>query len=70
MRFLRDVYVNIHKPDTVPGKAQFAAVFKKCKLGDSSFTPEQFKPGSSGEKALLDEFRKMTKIPEYNKNLD
>jgi hypothetical protein len=52
MRFLPVAYREHGIPNSVPSIGFFENLFSRIELRDSDFTPEQFKPGSSGE-ALL-----------------
>jgi DGQHR domain-containing protein len=53
MRFLRAAYVHFGKPATVVDASAFLSIFDRMKLGDDSFVPEKFVPGSSGESELF-----------------
>jgi hypothetical protein len=52
MRFLPVAYRDFGVQDSVPPMGFFELLFSKVDLRDSDFTPERFKPGSSGEAAL------------------
>lgn len=54
MKFLRPAYRHLTNPGLKPTKAQFAEIFRQVRLKDSDFTTDNFKPGSSGVKALLE----------------
>ena len=45
--------------------AEFKFIFDKVKLSDSDFTPEEFRPGSSGQSQLFKKFVHDTKIDEH-----
>jgi len=64
MRFLPLAYLNLVEVDAVPTKEQFAALFKKIELKDEDFTPENFKPGTSGQAALYNKLTLDTRINE------
>lgn len=53
MRFLPIAYLSLGGLDTVVTQDAFASVFAKVKLDDDSFTPEEFKPGTSGQAELF-----------------
>lgn len=57
MRFLRELYLASDKSEPLP-KKYFANCVEGIDLGDDDFTTEEFKPGSSGESALLEVFMK------------
>jgi hypothetical protein len=50
--------------DRVPPSAWFDELFKAVNLADKEFNPDNFKPGTSGESALLRQLMASTKIPE------
>ena len=52
MRFLRDVYAQFDKKEDVITKDEYFEVLKRINLKDKDFTPENYKPGSSGEGEL------------------
>ena len=52
MRFFRDVYVSFNKMNEVLSIDNYYSIFKKIELSDNEFSPEKYKPGSSGEKEL------------------
>jgi len=52
MRFLPIAYLSLGGLDTVVSQDDFASVFEKVKLDDDEFTPENFKPGTSGQSKL------------------
>lgn len=49
MRVFRPIYAKVVRPGMVPTEVQYRDLFDKVQLGDSDFTVERFKPGSSGE---------------------
>lgn len=55
MRFLRPAYLEVvgDKIGTIPDEAKFEAIFSKVRLSDDEFNTTTFKPGTSGEAALL-----------------
>jgi len=53
MRFLRPAYLHISKPGPVVESKKFLELLQKVKLSDDDFNIENFKPGTSGETALL-----------------
>jgi DGQHR domain-containing protein len=66
MRFLRDVYVAKCSIGDIPSKKKFASVFQDIRFGDSRFTVERYKPGTSGESQLLADLRDASGIPEFS----
>lgn len=64
VRFMRDIYVYLKKD--VPKKSEFSRVLDSVPLSDGDFTPEKFKPGSSGESALRRMLLQGADIPEYS----
>ena len=58
MRFLRDVYNAFDRPDEVISRSDFSSRFQRIKLKDSDFTPDTYKPGTSGEAELYHELCK------------
>lgn len=61
MRFFPNVYLTLGY-DTVLPTAEFKAVFDRVTLGDADFTPENFKPGTSGQAALYHRLVQDTKL--------
>lgn len=55
MRFLPVAYMSAGKPGEVVPTHHFEAIFGEIRLRESDFTPDTFKPGSSGEAALFQE---------------
>ena len=66
MRFLRIGFLRYEKPESVPSTNYFLDIFKKVQLSDSDFTPENYKPGSSGEKDLYLALLAQSELPEYS----
>lgn len=58
MRFLPLVYSKICKPDEVPSIERFGSVFKMIDLKEDEFNPDNYKPGTSGEKGLFEDLKK------------
>ena len=54
MRFMRVAYLSIGNQDVVVPASKYEAILDRVELSDGSFTPENYLPGSSGEKALFD----------------
>lgn len=52
MRFLPLAYLSLGGMDTIVSEDDFASVFTRVKLDDDEFTPEVFKPGTSGQAQL------------------
>ena len=55
MRYMRLAYLSMETPDRVVLVDQYQPLFDKVDLVDGSFTPDNYLPGSSGEKMLFDE---------------
>jgi len=56
MRFLRVSYLSFDTPGRIILADRYRPILDKIDLPDMSFTPDQYLPGSSGEKMLFDEF--------------
>ena len=54
MRFLRVAYNSLERPEEVVSRDEFSDIFDKITLEDNKFTPEEYLPGSSGERKLFD----------------
>jgi hypothetical protein len=65
MRFFPLAVLSIGRDFVVP-TAEFRVIFNKVKLKDADFTPENFKPGSTGQKQLFDWFRRDTGLDEHS----
>jgi hypothetical protein len=63
MRFLPLAYLTLGR-DTVIPTAEFKAIFDSVKLSADDFTPETFKPGTSGQAELYRKLQADTKIDE------
>lgn len=66
IKFLRDVYVEIAKAGEVPSQKRFAKVFDGIGIASSSFTSDNYLPGTSGETKLLQDLRKKSGISDYS----
>jgi DGQHR domain-containing protein len=64
MKFLPLAYLTLGR-DTVIPTAEFKAIFDQVKLRYDEFTPDNFKPGSSGQSHLFKRFVNDTKIDEH-----
>lgn len=62
MRFLRNSYIYISGPGTVPKKEDFSKIFARIQLNDADFNVDSFKPGSSGESELFSRLKKESRI--------
>jgi DGQHR domain-containing protein len=60
MRFLRDVYLYFDKPDQVISTDDYYGAIDKITLVDDDFSPEKYKPGSSGEGDLYRDLVKLS----------
>jgi DGQHR domain-containing protein len=63
MRFLPLAYLTLGIDIPLPA-AEFKRIFNEVRLDDDDFTPENFKPGSSGQSALFKKLVSDTKIDE------
>ena len=54
MRFLRVAYKSREKPGDVVQREEFAEILARITLEEGKFTPEEYVPGSSGERKLFD----------------
>jgi DGQHR domain-containing protein len=70
MRFLPLASLSVGRDLVVPA-AEFRAIFNRVKLEDADFTPEKFKPGSTGQRQLFDKLTRDTGLDEHSlwKNL-
>jgi DGQHR domain-containing protein len=65
MKFLPIACLSIGRDFAVP-TAEFRVVFEKIGLKDDDFTPENFKPGSSGQSQLFQRLMRDTKLDEHS----
>ncbi len=63
MRFLPLAYLSLGRDIVLP-TAEFKAIFDRVKLNDDDFTPERFKPGTSGQSELYQKLQADTKLTE------
>lgn len=63
MKFLPLASLSIGRDFAVP-TAEFRVIFEKVRLQDDDFTPENFKPGSSGQSQLFQRLMRDTKLDE------
>ena len=63
MRFLPLAYLSLGQ-DMVFPTAEFKAIFDRVKLDSADFTPERFKPGTSGQVELYRKLQADTKLDE------
>ena len=64
MKFLPLAYLTLGRDAVIP-TAEFKAIFDQVRLHSADFTPEHFKPGSSGQSQLFKKFVADTKINEH-----
>jgi hypothetical protein len=57
MRFLPTAYRHVAGPPSVPSTESFLELFEEIPLRDDDFDTDRYKPGSTGERALLDDLR-------------
>ena len=55
MRFMRIAYLSTNKVDQIVKSDEFGPIMERITLEEGSFTPDRYLPGSSGERALLDD---------------
>jgi hypothetical protein len=55
MRFLRPAYLKVATPGKAASVSSFRGLLDQLKLVESDFTPDVYRPGSSGESALYKE---------------
>ena len=65
MRFLRVAYNSRERPAKIVLRDEFLEVFEKIDLADNSFTPEEYVPGSSGERVLYDRMIEQAGLGRY-----
>ncbi len=63
MRFLPLAYLSLGREIVFP-TAEFKAIFDRVKLNSDDFTPERFKPGTSGQAELYRKLQADTKLDE------
>jgi DGQHR domain-containing protein len=63
MRFLPLAYLSLGRDIALP-TSEFKGIFNRVKLDDKDFTPERFKPGSSGQSDLYEKLQADTKLQE------
>jgi DGQHR domain-containing protein len=64
MRFLYYAYLSIGQLDSIVSKSTFAEIFSRVRLEYTDFTPEEFKPGTSGQGQLFRKLIADTRIDE------
>jgi hypothetical protein len=52
MRFLKDAYNSLGRPDRVVPTSDFDSIFAKIKLHETDFNSTKYPPGTSGEGAI------------------
>jgi len=60
MRFLPIAYMHAGGPPSIPSAERFLALFRGVRLAGEDFNTDRYKPGSTGERALLDDLVSMT----------
>ena len=65
MRFMRIAYNSTNERDEIIGIDEFNEIFARVELNDSDFKPEEFVPGSSGERKLFDLLVEQTGLEMY-----
>ena len=65
MRFLPLACLSIGRDFVIP-TAEFRAIFERVKLKNTDFTPENFKPGSTGQKQLFDRLTRDSGLDEHS----
>jgi len=62
MRFFRSVYVRFGKPDQIISLKEYSSVLEAIDLREDEFTPDNFKPGTSGENELYKKFLELSDL--------
>ena len=65
MKFLRDAYLSRTVPGEMVSVAQFQSIFKRINLKDEDFTPDNYKPGGTGESQLYKELMQESGLSEW-----
>lgn len=60
MKFLRNAYLHLGNPGDIIDSEKFRNIFKKITLKEEDFTPDNFKPGATGEQELYLELCRQT----------
>jgi hypothetical protein len=63
MRFLPLAYMSLGREAVFP-TSEFKGIFNRVKLDADDFTPEKFKPGTSGQAELYRKLQADTKLDE------
>ena len=66
MRFMRLAYLSMNAPGAVVEADRYKPLLDKIELSDGSFTPDNYLPGSSGEKALFDALVHQAQLGSYS----
>jgi DGQHR domain-containing protein len=62
MRFLRPAYRNFMTTDSNVPTEQFLSLLKKVNIPDDGFTTDRYKPGTSGETTLYNDFMQSARL--------
>lgn len=62
MRFLKPAYLHFTTSEEVVSSEEFRKLLSKVKLKDDDFNTDNFKPGTSGEKALFEVLKEQTGV--------
>ena len=65
MRFLRVAYNSRARPAKIVLRDDFMEIFERIDLDDNSFTPDEYVPGSSGERKLFDLLIQQSRLGQY-----
>ena len=60
MRFLPAAYLHVGGPPSLPSVEEFGSVLAPITLGDDDFNTDRYIPGSTGERALLDDLLELS----------
>ncbi len=60
MSFFRNAYLSLGDPGDIITAEQFKTVFERIKLNEEDFTPENYRPGATGERELYMNFCEQT----------
>ena len=65
MRFLRVAYNSLERPGEVASKEEFEGILETITIADDTFTPDEYLPGSSGEKKLFDVLVEQSRLEKF-----
>ena len=65
MRFMRIAYLSLNLVGQVAKADEYSPIMERINLEDGSFTPDRYLPGSSGERALLDDLLSQSGLEDF-----